>query len=294
LEHPLHDSLTYKAEPCVMALGFFDGVHLGHRRIIQRAKEIAMKEKLKFAVLTFYPHPREVINQRANPVQYLSPFSVKKEIFAKLGVERLYVVKFDLNFSFLSPADFVKQYIVGLHCKHVVAGFDFTYGYKGEGNMNQLAKEGLANNFEVTTISKIQQQNQKISSTKIRQLVSTGHVNLIPEYLGDFYEIRGKVNAFSPTSKIADSSVLQIYVDKGYLLPKPGVYQIQVQLDNQCYEGICNLRVPAKDTIDIIEVQLYDCIQMTDDRNVKVKWVNHILDVRKIIFDLEPFDIVNS
>ncbi len=282
LEHPFHESLAHKVEPCVMALGFFDGVHLGHRRIIQKAKEIAMKEELKFAVLTFYPHPREVINQRANPVQYLSPFSVKKEIFANLGVERLYVVKFDLNFSVLSPADFVKKYILGLRCKHVVAGFDFTYGYKGEGNMDQLAKEGTANNFGVTMITKIEQQNQKISSTKIRQLVSSGHVNLIPQYLGDYYEIRGKVNAFSPTSKRDDSSILQIYVDKGYLLPKPGVYQIQVQSENQCYEGICKQRLPANNTIDIIEVQLFDCFKMTDEGNIKVKWMNHILDEQKI------------
>ncbi|WP_134700766.1 riboflavin kinase [Ammoniphilus sp. YIM 78166] len=274
LEHPfLVDYL--KAEPCVMALGFFDGVHLGHKQIIQTARDIAKKKNLKFSVMTFYPHPREVINKNANSVDYLSPLPVKNELFANMGVERLYVVKFDINFSLLSSIDFVKQYILGVHCKHVVAGFDFTYGYKGEGNMDKLKEEGRGK-FEVTTIAKIEHHNQKISSTIIRQFISSGNVGVVPEYLGDFYEIRGRVMKIPRSYPLDDGVMVKIYVDRDYMLPRSGMYKIQAQIENEYYDGICYQKLKTKAELEFIEVKLFDYPKNFCNKNVKLKWLHRI------------------
>ncbi len=286
LEHLFLDSDNLKAESCVMALGFFDGVHLGHKQIIQTARDIAKKKNLKFTVMTFYPHPREVINKKENSVDYLSPLPVKYERFANMGVERLYVVKFDINFSLLSPIDFVKQYILGVHCKHVVAGFDFTYGYKGEGNMDKLKEEGRGK-FEVTTIAKIEHHNQKISSTIIRQFISSGNVGVIPKYLGDFYEIRGRVMNTPLNYDLDDEVMVKIYVDSDYMLPRSGVYKIQAQIENECYEGICYQKLKTKAELEFIEVKLFGYPKKIYNKNIKLKWLNRITSGEESLVSIE-------
>jgi riboflavin kinase/FMN adenylyltransferase len=273
LEHPFRQSQLSESESCVMALGFFDGIHLGHQRIIQTAKEAARESNKKLAVMTFFPHPREVINKSETPVSCLSPLLVKQDNFAKMGVEKLFIVKFDIDFSRLLPNDFINQYIIGLNCSHVVAGFDFTFGYKGEGNMNQLKEDALGR-FEVTTISKVEHNNQKISSTIIRNLVSSGNVGLIPDYLGSFYEVSGKIKTY-PVSLKATYYIIRIFIDKGYVLPKAGVYKIQAQIENRNYDVICRQDLYENNNQDYFDVQLFECTENIDEKIVKVKWVDN-------------------
>lgn len=120
-------------EPSVMVLGFFDGIHLGHRALIDTGKKIAKEKQLKLAVMTFFPHPSNVLPVKNKITSYLSPLPKKQSLLKNMGVEKLYIVKFTEQFSGISPSDFIERYIVGLNCKHVVAGFDFTYGHKGKG-----------------------------------------------------------------------------------------------------------------------------------------------------------------
>ncbi|MGY4110429.1 riboflavin kinase/FMN adenylyltransferase [Aeribacillus sp. SP014] len=264
-----------KPEPCVMAVGFFDGVHLGHKKIIEKAKEIAQVKKLTFAVMTFFPHPSQVIETDRKVISYLSPLPSKMEIFSQLGVEKLYIVKFDKNFSELSDEDFVNQYLKGLMCKHVVAGFDFTYGFKGKGNMEKLKNVGTGF-FDVTTIPKIQYKQEKISSSMIRKLLESGLVSEIPHYLGDYYRVSCLVKSMERGD--ADNNfIFKAQIDQDYFLPKPGIYKIQIKFNETFYNGLCNI------TNKTLKPYLFDGVidgldRIAEKNNVQLRFIEQLLD----------------
>lgn len=272
IQHPISKALRDEAEECVLALGFFDGVHMGHKQLIRAAKEIARQKNITFAVMTFYPHPRDIIDSSQGPMKYLTPLQVKEERFKNMGVEKLIVVKFDPTFARLSHEEFVETYIVGFRCQHVVAGFDYHYGYKGQGNMLLLKEQGWKR-FDVTTISKIEHSHNKISSTAIRQLLAMGSAHDIPAYLGDYYEIRGRVKksaSFYQTYRFAE-----ILVDKEYMLPVHGVYHVEVEIDNRVYKGVCQ-QISQHNDVQSLLLQLSNCSVDLSKKHVKVKWIQYI------------------
>ncbi|HWO97927.1 MAG TPA: cytidyltransferase [Bacillus sp. (in: firmicutes)] len=285
LQHPISESVTAKMESCVLALGFFDGVHIGHKGILEAAKEMAKQKQLTFGVMTFYPHPKDIINPKEAPMKYLTPLPIKEERFQELGVEKLFVVKFNPQFAHLSSEDFVEQYILGLRCKHVVAGFDYHYGYKGKGSMATLAEEGQGR-FDVTMIHKIEHGHEKISSTAIRHLLSVGNVGSIPYYLGDLYEIRGEVKENSLYYQ--NYQFLKILVDEEYRIPMPGVYNIQVEIDSRTYDGVCH-QISQKDHQSSLLVQLADCLIDTYQKRIKVKWVQRVFGKTKEVHDMNQY-----
>ena len=282
IQHPISDSVKRRMESCVLALGFFDGVHKGHQGIMQTAKEIAKRKQLTFAVMTFYPHPSDVVNPNQAPMKYLTPLPIKEERFEQMGVEKLFVVKFDSHFASLSPEDFVNQYIIGLQGKHVVAGFDYHYGNKGKGNMEILAGEGIGK-FAVTTVKKIEHSHEKISSTLIRQLLSTGNVNSIPDFLGDFYEVRGEVMHSSLYHQY--NQFLKIAIDQSFTMPTPGVYKVLVEIEKKIYKGVCH-QISLKDNHRSLLVHLPDCFIDTRHKKVNVKWQQYIIGKQKEAYDM--------
>ncbi|MGE8035241.1 cytidyltransferase [Lysinibacillus sp. NPDC093692] len=258
-------------EACVLALGFFDGVHIGHQRILETAKRIAVQKQCAFGVMTFYPHPKDILFPHLEPMTYLTPLPLKEDRFEKLGVEKLFVVEFSPEFARLSPNDFVEQYIIGLGCIHAVAGFDYHYGYKGLGNMKTLS-EYNPGSLEVTTVPKIQHDDEKISSTAIRKLLDEGHVQKIPMYLGDFYEINGEVNQSSLFYN--NHQFLKLIVKKRYRMPKPGIYHIQVEIDGNNYDGTCH-QISINEQHPSLLIQLKDCSVYPYKKRIKVKWLDY-------------------
>lgn len=288
IQHPISKALQDEAEACVLALGFFDGVHTGHKQLIKTAKEIAKQKKIMFAVMTFYPHPRDIVNPSQNPMKYLTPLQVKEERFKNMGVEKLIVVKFDSTFSRLSYKEFVETYIVGFRCQHVVAGFDYHYGYKGQGNM-QLLKEQGQNRFDVTTISKIEHSHTKISSTAIRELLKIGATHDIPKYLGNHYEISGtvkQVSSFYQTYKFAE-----VLVDKDYILPVHGVYHITVEIDQHLYKGVCQ-EISERNQEQYLLIQLSNCSIDLSHKQVKIKWMQYIF-WKKHVYDMNRYFLLD-
>ena len=275
LDNPFDSIASLSSEPCVMALGFFDGVHKGHRKIIETAKEIAKKEKIKFTVMTFFPHPSNVISKTKKIDHYLSPLSVKKGIFRSLGVEKLFIVNFNTDFSRFSHQQFVEQYIVGLKCQHVVAGFDFTYGYKGQGNMNQMVADSNGR-FDVTTVSKLEHNHEKISSTIIREMLMTGNVKNIPMYLEEYYAIKGKVIRHHKINH--NETVLVINIDSSYHLPKKGMYKIKADLDHVNFEG--TFQVPILNT-GTVEIQLLTSDLNFNNGNITIYFIEQKLEGQK-------------
>ncbi|KAB7707049.1 cytidyltransferase [Bacillus aerolatus] len=272
IEHSNSMQATVESAPCVLALGFFDGVHVGHRGILEAAKEAARQKGCKFSVMTFYPHPRDVIFPDREPMTYLTPLPVKEERFRELGVDQLFIVKFTPDFARLSPEDFIQHYIISLQCKHVVAGFDYHYGHKGKGNMETLTEAGRGK-FDVTTIRKIEQHEEKISSTAIRELLSAGKVETVPGLLGCFYEVRGEVKQNSLFYK--NHQFIKVDTSENYRFPKLGVYRVEVEMDGRVYSGICH-QMSVADRKPSLLVQLQNCFAETQGKQITIKWKKYL------------------
>lgn len=172
IHHP-HHLQKENFEPMAMALGYFDGVHLGHQRVIQTAKRIAEEKGIKSAVMTFDPHPSVILRREVQHIEYITPLEEKMELVNKLGIEYLFVVKFSHPFADLLPQEFIDQYIIGLNVVHLVAGFDYSYGKMGKGTMETIPFHSRGK-FDYTTVPKLTNGKEKVSSTLIRSFIKEG------------------------------------------------------------------------------------------------------------------------
>lgn len=213
-----------KANPSVMALGFFDGVHKGHLEVIETAARKAKEKNLAFTVMSFFPHPRTVLSGQKDCMHYLMSNSDKAQVFHSLGVDTFYIVEFDKAFASLSPEQFVTDYVTGLRVVHAVAGFDFSYGHLGEGHMNRL-KSDSGGLLGVTKVPKVEFHGEKVSSTCIRDKLLKGHVEKLPELLGRFYEVECEWNGEF------------LKLNRGYTMPAPGRYAVVIKQGNRWQQG---------------------------------------------------------
>jgi riboflavin kinase/FMN adenylyltransferase len=280
LVHP-HELKTEETAPSVMALGYFDGVHTGHQKVIQTAKEIADQKGLQSAVMTFYPHPAIVLGNKPD-AEYITPLKHKEEIIAALGIDVLYVVTFDKHFASLSPQAFIDQYIVGLNVKHVAAGFDFTYGHKGKGNMKSMIRQA-EDRFTQTIVDKIEKNGEKISSTFIRDLIRSDRFEDVSDYLGHHYEMKGEVVHGEKRGRDIGFPTANIDYDDSYLIPAPGVYVVKLKVGGNWLKGVCS--VGYKPTFHenrpgkpVIEVYLFDFNDDIYGEKVTVRWYKKLRD----------------
>lgn len=172
-------------EDCVMCLGYFDGVHLGHQEVILTAQKVAQEKNLKQAVLSFFPHPKSVLNKNFEN-QYLEPLENRIEKLENLGVDVFYIVEFNKEFSKIEAEDFINDYVIGLGALHIVCGFDYKFGHKAKGNLDTLAayaQDGIG----LSIIEEQKFSQNKISSTIIRECLENGNVHHIPDYMGSHY-----------------------------------------------------------------------------------------------------------
>lgn len=213
------DAFLSEVAPCVIALGFFDGVHLGHQAVIKAAKRAADEKKLPLVIMSFFPHPKEVLSNGKNIVSYLMPLADKQKKFRALGAQTFYMVEFDSEFAALTPKQFVQNYLLDFGAQQIVAGFDFTYGCRGEGNMDRIQVDSDGK-LESIKVEKLEFRGEKISSTLIRNFICSGEVEKIPHYLGEPYKIEGTVSLNEHNAKIV--------VNPHYLLPSSGIYEVTV------------------------------------------------------------------
>lgn len=246
-----HLSELKNLESHVMAIGFFDGVHLGHQELFKHTNEQARKRGIKSSALTFSPHPDEVIKGDSSR-KYLTPLQEKIKKISQCGIDKLYVMKFDKPFASLPPMDFINKYIIGMNVKHVVVGFDFTFGFKAQGNTKVLEAESLKGDFDLTIVPKKTYVDTKISSTETRKLLNEGNVETIPYYLGMNYQVKALINGSNRTN-----STFSVTITDRYLLPKPGIYEVNIIINNKVYNGEFNL-TDCKNELNIFDVNHSD------------------------------------
>jgi riboflavin kinase/FMN adenylyltransferase len=270
-------------QPQVLAIGDFDGVHLGHGEVIRRAVVTARKLQLPCAVMTFDPHPREVLGS-AKYALSLTPLERKLERFAELGVDIAYVVSFDETLMRVSPEQFINRMLLPLGVNTVIVGFDFTFGHRGAGTPDLLAQ--LSNgSFAVEVVRPFLIDGCKVSSTAVRDALERGDVTEAAKLLGRPYTIRGEVVHGDARGRTIGFPTANVQPDGPYVLPANGVYAVRAAVDGAVYNGVMNVGVKptfaggaAKPTL---EVHLFDFDRDIYGRTVDISLIRHLRSERK-------------
>jgi riboflavin kinase/FMN adenylyltransferase len=269
----------------VVAIGDFDGVHIGHAEVIRRAVETARRLNMPSAVMTFHPHPREVLGQDAY-TSCLTPLPAKIDRFAELGVERTYVFKFDRAFSQVTPDGFVSDVLLKLGVDTIVVGFDFTFGRGGAGTPDTLC--GLAaGRFAVEVVRPVYLDGEKVSSTLVRRQLEAGEMDRVSRLLGRRYQLTGQVVPGDARGRRIGFPTANIAPDAPYVVPADGVYAVAVEWSGRTYPGVMN--IGTRPTFDgnperrTLEAHLFDFGQTIYGDTVKVEFVSRIRRERKFV-----------
>lgn len=265
----------------VAAIGFFDGIHIGHQKVIDQAKLLAKEQDMKSAVITFDPHPSVVLKKEKTDVQYLTPLTVKKSLMEQLDVDYLYIIRFDKTLSQLSPKEFLEHFIVGLNIDHLVAGYDFSFGFKGAGNMSNI-QTFIDKPLAITKVEKISYHDQKVSSTRIRSLLKEGNLELTEKLLGRPYSVVGEVVRGEQRGRTIGFPTANFKITEPYFLPRVGVYAVEVIMENNVFYGMANLGYNPTFTDQIVdpklEVNIFDLNQNLYGEILQVNWKSYIRD----------------
>ncbi len=268
----------------VITIGTFDGVHIGHQKIIRRLAETAKKRALKSVVLTFFPHPRMVL-QPDFEIKLLHTITERREVLSQFGLDELVIKEFTNDFSNLSAHDYVKKILVDeLNAKHVIIGYDHHFGKNRTANIGDLKIYGKEYGFTVEEISAQDIEAVAVSSTKIRQSLLQGDVITANSYLGYPYFITGKIITGRGIGKTLNFPTANIQVLETYkLIPKDGVYIVQSSIDGMQVFGMMNIgnNPTFKGGKKSIEVHFFDTDQDLYRTVLKVKILDRLRDERK-------------
>lgn len=284
----IHNGLEhFNADKPVITIGTFDGVHLGHRQVISRLKDIADSVNGESVIFTFYPHPRLIVSPEENTLRLLTTRDEKIDLFREIGIDHLVIFPFTTEFSKLSYEDFVRTILVGkMHISHLVVGYDHKLGRNREGNYTVLKELSKELNFTIEQLDVLLMEDVNISSTKIRQSLETGNVARANRYLGYDYTLTGKVIAGNQLGRKLGFPTANIEtLDEHKLIPHDGVYAVRVKIDNSDYEGMLNIgtRPTISHNADhrSIEVHIFDFNQDIYMHELTLYFVGKIRDEHK-------------
>jgi riboflavin kinase/FMN adenylyltransferase len=283
--HIRHPHQMSNLKPSSVAFGNFDGLHQGHQQVIKEALNKAKEHKIQAGVMTFYPHPKEVLGQFEN-VTYLTPLPEKLELLAKMGLDFVIVVEFTPEFASLTPLQFIEQYIIGLQIKKVITGFDFCFGHRGQGTIETLHEwSQITNDFEHAMVPSVDKYEQKISSSRIRNLLKEGQLHMASHLLNRPYELKGKVIHGEKRGRQLGFPTANIEPSHSYVIPKHGVYAVWAFLGNRRVRGVLN--IGTKPTFHqnnerySLEVHLLDFNEQIYDEMVMVQFVHYLRSEQK-------------
>lgn len=266
-------------EDIVLILGYFDGVHLGHQRVINEGIRIAKERNLKAALMTFNRHPRIVYNKIPNGVYTnLTQPEQKANILNNLGIDILYEVFFNSEFGNLTPEEFVEQYIVNWNAKVIIAGYDYTYGKPEIASMEHLPHYAK-DRFEIIKVDVEKLDDDTISSTNIRKFIQAGEIEKANRMLGYNYETLGFVIHGDARGRELGFPTANIYPHPYTLIPKIGVYAVWITVKGQRHMGMASIgyNVTFKDSLDLsIEVNILDFKDEIYGDDVKIEWVAYL------------------
>jgi riboflavin kinase/FMN adenylyltransferase len=284
----LHTNLDhFKANKPVVTIGTFDGVHLGHQKVILRLQEFAKQHNGETVIFTFHTHPRLVTSPNENNLRLLTTLKEKINLFKKYGIDHLIIYTFDKEFSELSYSEFVEKILVekiGTHC--LVVGYDHKFGKNREGGFEYLKNCARKFNFEIERLDALLVDTDSVSSTKIRNALQNGEIEKANQYLGYRFTLHGKVvegkqmgrKLGYPTANIEAS-------DKYKIIPGYGVYAVKIELNGADYKGMLNIgtRPTFNNNADnrSIEVNIFDFEADVYGKEITLQFAGKIRDEQK-------------
>ena len=270
----------------ILTIGTFDGVHLGHQKVLERLTNTAIENNLKSTVLTFFPHPRTILNPD-KPLKLINSVKERTELLNRSKVDNLIIHPFDKNFSELDPEKYVVEILVKkLKAKIILIGYDHKFGKNRTADITDLKIYGKKYGFKVIEIKAEEISNIAISSTKIRKAISEGNISTAKKYLGYDFSLSGKIVHGKSIGRTLGFPTANIEVKEEYkLLPKNGVYLIQSVINHNKYFGMMNIgmKPTIKESSKTIEVNFFDFEGDLYDKNIEV-------NIKKFIRDEIKFD----
>jgi len=271
----------------VVTIGTFDGVHAGHRKLIQKIKSIADKISGESVLITFEPHPRLIIHPEEKSLRILTTLDEKINLLESEGVDQLVIIPFTSEFSLQSAKDYIKNFLVNkFHPKVIITGYNHSFGHHRDGNIEMLRKHETEFNYKVEELNKQLIDDIAVSSTRIRIALSEGDIELASHLLGHTYAISGMVvkgqqlgNKLGfPTANISINDSLK-------LIPADGVYAVRIKYKNNFLKGMMN--IGFRPTVDglhhKLEVHLFDFNKDLYNEILEIQFVKRLREERKFL-----------
>ena len=272
------------SEKTIVTIGTFDGIHIGHQKILKDLIKTAKKEGKKSVLLTFFPHPRMVL-QKDNKILLLNTIEEKSGLLEKMGLDYLIIHPFSKEFSRLTALDFVRDILVNkLNTSRLIIGYDHHFGKNREGNIHQLKEYSLLYDFKVEEIPAQDIDDVSVSSTKIRTALKEGNLKTANNYLGYHYMINGTVVSGKKLGGTIGFPTANLEIKEPYkLIPKTGVYIIKTHINTVLYTGIMNIgfNPTVLGKHQTIEAHLFDFNEDLYGKEITIEFIYFLREEHK-------------
>jgi riboflavin kinase / FMN adenylyltransferase len=270
----------------IVTVGTFDGIHLGHRKIISDLQEIKNEKNLRSVVVTFNPHPQIILKNKHKEIKLLSTTEEKLYEFEKLGVDLVYILNFTREFAEISAEDFYRNYLIEkIGLTDIVFGYDHNFGKNREGNYETLKDFSKKYGIDVHKVDEFKINGDRINSTTIRNLLKDGDVEKASSLLGNNYYFSGKIvygDRRGSTLGFPTANIIPLSEYK--LIPKNGVYFVSAEVKNEKYFGMMNIgnrpTIAENDEI-FLEVNLFDFDENIYDEIIKIDFIKFLREEKK-------------
>ncbi|MBF4517190.1 bifunctional riboflavin kinase/FAD synthetase [Flavobacterium sp. ANB] len=282
LFHSINDFRSTKKT--ILTLGTFDGVHIGHKKILERITQNTENGKYESLVLTFFPHPRMVLQEKSE-IKLLNTISEKSKLLEETGIENLVIHPFNESFSRLTAEEFVHSILVDqFHIQKIIIGHDHRFGRNRTANIDDLIAFGAEYGFEVEQISAQEIQDVSVSSTKIRKALDEGNIALANDYLGYAYFLSGEVVKGKQLGRTIGFPTANINIEEDYKkIPKNGVYIVKTIINEKEVFGMMNIgfNPTVNGEKQTIEVHLFDFDADIYGQKIEISLLEYIREEQK-------------
>jgi riboflavin kinase/FMN adenylyltransferase len=273
-------------KPTIVTIGTFDGVHLGHQKILKRLAELKKTIGINTVVLTFEPHPRKILFPNQKDLKLLTLIDEKLELLKKYGVDITVVYPFTKSFAESSPKHYVEEILIKqLKVQHLVIGYDHKFAKDRQGDIQLLKQYSKVLDFKVEEIPALDIDSIAVSSSKIRRAIEEGNIELAREYLGHSFFLNAKVILGKQLGrKLGFATANLLLLEEEKMVPKIGVYFVEVLIASQLFYGMMNIGLNPTTDLDQkvkLEVHLFDFEKDIYNKTVKVSFLRRLRDEKK-------------
>ena len=270
----------------IITVGTFDGVHIGHQRILNRLKEIALKTGGETVLLTFFPHPRMILFPDSHGLKLINTLNEKIDLLGKFGLDHLIILPFDKSFSQTEPETYVKNFLIDqINVHTIVIGYDHQFGKNRKGNLSLLNKLAPKYHFSVEEISAQEIDEIKVSSTKIRSAITNGSIKIASQYLNHHFCLEGKVVKGEQIGRTIGFPTANLSLEFDYkIIPAKGVYAITSFIDGKTYAGMLNIGnrpTVTNENKTTIEAHFFDLNKDLYDTVISITFIEKLRDEMK-------------